>query len=229
MMKKALHYFTRWELLLLSTSLVLILASFLLFDRGSYLTLIASLLGVFSLILGAKGNPIGPLLMIIFSLLYAIISYSFAYYGEMITYLGMSAPMAAFSLFAWLKNPYNGNHSEVRAARLARSDAWRILAYTALVTLAFYFILRALHTENLIPSTLYVTTSFVAAYLTYRRSPYFALAYASNDLVLIILWILAAFEDITYVSVIICFFVFLVNDIYGFANWHRMQRRQERN
>lgn len=32
--------------------------------------------------------------MVLFSLLYGIISYAFAYYGEMITYLGMTMPMA---------------------------------------------------------------------------------------------------------------------------------------
>lgn len=38
------------------------------------------------LIFNAKGNPFGQLLMIIFSLIYGVISYSFSYYGEMITY-----------------------------------------------------------------------------------------------------------------------------------------------
>ena len=71
-----------------------------------------------------------------------------------------------------------------------------------------------------------MTTSFLAVYLTFRRSPYFALAYASNDVVLIILWTLAAMADVTYLSVLICFVMFLVNDLYGFVNWKRMQKRQ---
>lgn len=50
-----------------------------------------------------------------------------------------------------------------------------------------YFILRAFNTANIIPGTISVTTSFVAVYLTFRRSPYFALAYAANDVVLIVL------------------------------------------
>lgn len=227
MKTKFTHYFTRLERLLLFSSLILILLSFFLFDRENYMTLVASILGVCSLILGAKGNPLGPLLMIVFSILYAVISFTFAYYGEMITYLGMSAPMAAFSLFVWLKNPYNGNKSEVRAARLRHTDLFRMLLYSALVTVGFYFVLQWLGTANLIPSTVSVTTSFAAAYLTYRRSPYFALAYALNDLILIVLWVLAAIEDISYVSVIICFVVFLINDLYGFVNWKKMQRRQE--
>ena len=64
-------------------------------------------------------------------------------------------------------------------------------------------------------------------YLTFRRSPYFALAYAANDVVLIVLWALAAAENVTYISVIICFVVFLVNDLYGFASWKQMEKRQQ--
>ena len=82
------------------------------------------------------------------------------------------------------------------------------------------------YNRNILPSTLSVATSFAAVYLTFRRSPYFALAYAANDVVLIVLWILAAREDISYLSVIICFVMFLVNDLYGFVSWKRMEKRQ---
>ena len=90
------------------------------------------------------------------------------------------------------------------------------------------FILKYFNTANLIPSTFSVSTSFLAAYLTFRRSPYFALAYASNDVVLIVLWVLASLKDISYISVVICFIVFLVNDLYGFISWLRMMKRQEK-
>jgi nicotinamide mononucleotide transporter PnuC len=102
-----------------------------------------------------------------------------------------------------------------------------MLGLTVVVTVLFYFILAHFHTANLLPSTLSVTTSFIAVYLTFRRSPYFALAYAANDVILIILWTLAALEDITYLSVIICFVMFLFNDLYGYANWKRMEKRQQ--
>lgn len=72
-----------------------------------------------------------------------------------------------------------------------------------------------------------LTTSFLAVYLTFRRSPYFALAYAANDIVLIILWILASLYDIRYVSVVVCFIAFFANDIYGFVSWRKMKTRQQ--
>jgi nicotinamide mononucleotide transporter PnuC len=221
------HYFTRFELGLWIGSVAAICVSFLLFDRANYLILAASLIGVTSLIFNAKGNPFGQLLMVIFSILYGIISYTFGYYGEMVTYLGMTAPMALFALIAWLRNPFRGNRAEVAVSRLSGREVWGMLGLTVVVTVLFYFILAHFHTANLLPSTLSVTTSFIAVYLTFRRSPYFALAYAANDVILIILWTLAALEDITYLSVIICFVMFLFNDLYGYANWKRMEKRQQ--
>ena len=154
------------------------------------------------------------------------ISYSFAYYGEMITYVGMTMPMAVFSLIAWLKNPYQGNRSEVAVHRLRKNEWVLLAAATLAVTIVFYFILAALGTANLIPSTVSVTTSCLAVLLTYKRSPFFAAAYAANDLVLIVLWGLAALEDLSYLSVFVCFAAFFVNDLYGFRSWNRMEKRQ---
>ena len=220
------NYFTKGEVALWGASVTLILAAFLIFDRVNYMTLAASLIGVTSLIFNAKGNPIGQGLMVVFSLLYGMISYRCAYYGEMATYLGMTGPMALFALVAWLRNPYKGNKAEVAVNRLRTGEWVAALALTVVVTVAFYFILDYFGTANMLPSTLSVTTSFIAVYLTFRRSPYFALAYAANDLVLIVLWILAAMEDVSYLSVMICFVLFLVNDVYGYISWRKMEQRQ---
>jgi nicotinamide mononucleotide transporter PnuC len=225
-MKKLLGYFSKFEIGLWSLSVLGILISFLTLDRENYLTLCASLIGVTSLIFNAKGNPFGQILMILFSLLYGVISFTFSYYGEMITYLGMTLPMAVFALISWLKNPYKGNRAEVKVNTISRGECIFMWLLTLLVTILFYFILAHFNTANLLPSTLSVLTSFLAVYLTFRRSPYFALAYAANDIVLIILWILAGATDVRYISVTVCFVAFLFNDIYGFASWQKMKKRQ---
>lgn len=227
--KSLLSYFTKGELILWSSSVILIIVSFIIFDRSNYLTLIASIIGATALIFCAKGNPIGQMLMVIFGAFYGFISYTFKYYGEMITYLGMTVPMAIFSLISWLRNPYNGNKAEVTINRIKRKEVVFMLLLSLIVTFIFYFILKFFNTANLIPSTISITTSFIAVYLTSRRSPYFALVYAANDIVLIVLWTLASFTDISYLSVIICFIMFLANDLYSFINWRKMQKRQQAN
>ncbi|MBQ7765442.1 MAG: nicotinamide mononucleotide transporter [Lachnospiraceae bacterium] len=224
--KKSL-YFKKREIALWSGSVMLIVLSFLIFDRSNGLTLIASLIGVTSLIFCAKGNPVGQVLMIVFSILYGIISYGFAYYGEMITYLGMTLPMAVFSLISWLRNPYEKNRSEVKVNQISIKETIFMCLLTAAVTVVFYFILEYFHTANMVPSTISIATSFAAAYLTFRRSPYFALVYGMNDVVLIVLWVLATMEETRYLSVVVCFIAFFVNDLYGYISWKKMEKRQD--
>ena len=221
-----LDYFSKFEKNLWICSMILITISFCIFDRNNYLTLIASYIGVTSLIFSAKGNPIGQFLMIVFSLLYGIISYTFSYYGEMITYLGMTMPMALFSLITWLKNPYKGNKSQVEIKNISNKEKVFITIVTIMVTILFYFVLKYFNTANLLFSTISVTTSFLAVCLTFLRSPYYAIAYACNDIVLIILWILASQKNSDYISVVVCFVVFLINDLYGYINWKRIQKCQ---
>lgn len=225
-MKTKTHYFSITEIILWTISVSMILLSFLLFDRNNYLTLVASIIGVTSLIFNAKGNPFGQILMIGFSIFYGVISYRNAYYGEMITYLGMSMPMAFIALISWIKNPFQGNKKEVKVNHISKKE-WLFLAFLGLlVTLAFYFILKALHTTNLYVSTLSVLTSFLAVYLTFRRSPFFALMYALNDIVLIALWLFIGVTSKEYIPVVVCFTAFLFNDIYGFISWQKMKKRQ---
>ena len=140
-MKTLTTYFTKGELGLWGGSAGLILVSFFLFDRVNFMTLAASLIGTTSLIFNAKGNPIGQALMILFSLLYGVISYTFSYFGEMITYLGMTGPMALFAYVSWLRNPYNGNHAEVAVNRLENKELALLYVLTAGVTFGFYFIM----------------------------------------------------------------------------------------
>ncbi len=216
---------TPFERALWITSMCAIIGSFIFSSGEGLLSLIASLIGVTALIFVAKGYVLGQILTVVFALFYGIISFYLRYYGEVITYLGMSAPMAVMATVEWIRHPYKGT-KEVKVNRLT-SKRITFLAFGAVAaTAVFYFILRALGNASLIVSTVSVTTSFIASYLTFCRSPYYALAYAANDIVLIVLWLMAAIGDLSYLPMVMCFVMFLANDIYGFVNWRRMQARQ---
>ena len=223
-MEQKLRYFSAGEWCLWGGSVLLIILSNLLFGGSGILTLIASLLGVTSLVFAAKGNPAGPALMILFGVLYGYISWTFRYYGEMLTYLGMTAPMAAVSLRTWMRNPDAGGRVSVRH-RLTRRLRAGLLLLTPAVTAVFGLLLMLLHTAQLPVSILSVATSFAAAYLTACRSPYFALAYAANDAVLLVLWVAAAQTDRSCIPMVTCFICFLLNDLYGFLSWKQHGRR----
>ena len=134
--------------------------------------------------------------------------------------------MAIWSLIAWYRNPYAGNKSEVAIQKLTVKQFVLLVIACIVVTGVFYYLLLKLDTPNLTISTLSIATSFLAAALTAMRSSYYGLAYASNDFVLIIMWILASLEDTSYIPVVVNFAVFLFNDMYGFISWKKRETMQ---
>lgn len=221
-------YFSKFEWTLWLISLTAVTVSFFFSSTQNPLNLIASLIGVTALIFLAKGNVAGQILTIVFSLIYAVISYQYHYYGEMITYLGMTAPIAVLSSITWLKNPYENKKSEVKISNLTIHQVFKMLILSAFVTFVFYFILKYFNTTNLIISTVSIATSFLASYLMLYRSPFYALAYSANDIVLIILWLFASIESISHLPIVICFVMFLLNDMYAFFNWQRIHDSQNK-
>ncbi len=226
--KKYLTYFSPFEWALWGISFFSILISFLCnLDAFPPLNIVASLLGVTALIFIAKGNVIGQFLIIGFGLLYGVISIQARYWGEMITYVFMSVPSSALACITWLKNPSKKGKSEVEISTMTKKKWLFLVLSNICITIIFYFLLKAFGTKNLALSTFSVTTSFFAAALLAFRSPYYAIGYACNDIVLISLWGLLCLESVRYLPMVICFLAFLVNDLYGFFNWKKMQKRQK--
>lgn len=220
-MRNPFKSLSKFEFGLWLGSMVTVILCYVLSPQRDLFSTVGSLIGVTALIFTAKGDIWGQILIIVFAVFYGVVSFSRQYYGEMITYLGMSAPMAVVALIAWIRHPSKTNKSEVEVKRLTAKNIIFTFVFAIAVTVVFYFILSALGTAQIYLSTLSVTTSVLAATLTYLRSPFYALGYAANDVVLIGLWILAG-----NLAMIICFIVFLINDLYGFYSWQRMQKRQ---
>lgn len=221
-MSNPIKSLTKKEWILWMGSLAIVILSNLLSTDIDVLTLVSACVGITSLIFAAKGNVWAQILMVIFSILYGLISWQFRYWGEMITYIGMTMPMAVWSTITWIKNPSESGQ-EVAIQKLTRKHVAGIAAAGVLVTAVFYMILKALDTPNIIFSTISITTSFLAASLTMLRSSYYALGYASNDIILIVMWVLASIENPAYIPVVVNFIIFFFNDMYGFVSWKRRE------
>ena len=221
-MSNPIKSLTKKEWILWMGSLAIVILSNLLSTDIDVLTLVSACVGITSLIFAAKGNVWAQILMVIFSILYGLISWQFRYWGEMITYIGMTMPMAVWSMITWIKNPSESGQ-EVAIQKLTRKHVAGIAAAGLVVTAVFYMILKALDTPNILFSTISITTSFLAASLTMLRSSYYALGYASNDIILIVMWVLASIENPAYIPVVVNFIIFFFNDMYGFVSWKRRE------
>ena len=221
-----MKYFSIFEWILWLGSIITVVIFFIVLKNPEWLYLVTTITGITSLIFLSKGNLVGLILSTIFSVFYVIVAINYRYYSEIITYSFMTLPITILSLIQWIKNPFKGNKSEVQVARLEKETYVNIVVAGAAISIIFYFVLTWLNTPNLIFSTISIFTSFVASYLSLKRSPFYALAYAANDIVLIVLWALATVKDLSYLAIVICFASFFANDIYGFFNWNRMLKRQ---
>lgn len=226
MMKNPFSGLRKREWLLWGASVAVVTVSNFLTGDVRPVLLAATLVGVTALIFVARGDVWGQILTVLFSVLYSVTSLEFRYYGEIITYLGMSAPIAALSVVTWLRHPFAHGKNEVRIHTLTRRQTLLMAVLTIVVTGVFHLILKALATPNLAAGTVSIATSFLASYLMLYRNSYYALAYAANDVVLILLWVLAALEEPAYAPMIVCFSMFLVNDLYGFISWKAREVRQ---
>lgn len=227
-MKKLFSSLTAFERFLLLFSLIVITAAFIIFDGNDYISFIASIIGAISLIFCAKGHPIGQVLIIIFSILYGIVALRVKYYGELATYVLMTLPMAVYALIEWIRHPYDPQTREVEVKKIGRRDVLSLVISAAAVSVGFYFILGFFETPYLPLATLSVLTSFSAVFLSAKRSPLYAIAYGLNDLVLIALWALSLGESMGNVSVLVCFSIFLIHDIYGFISWYKRGVKQQK-
>ncbi len=223
--KKFILGLNRFEVGLWIVSVCVIVLSAIISGSVDYISLIGSLIGVTSLIYLAKGYAIGQVLIIIFSVFYGIVSFYTRYYGEMITYLCMTAPMAVVALIQWIKNPYKDT-KEVKVSKIGKRQIIALCISAAGVTTAFYFILKSLGNASLLVSTLSIATSYIAAFFTAARSPYCTLSYACNDIILIVLWAVASVKNSENIAMVACFVMFLINDLYGFYSWKKMEQRQ---
>lgn len=225
-MNNPIKMLSKREWIIWMGSLIIVFASNIITTDFDLLTLAAALIGVTSLIFAAKGNVWAQVLMVIFSILYGVISFRFRYWGEMITYLGMTMPMSVWSTITWLKNPSEENGSEVQIQTLNKKHIIGLTISGIFVTGVFYYILKLLDTPNIIFSTISIITSFLATSLTMLRSSYYAIGYAANDIVLIILWVLASLENPAYIPVVVNFSIFFINDMYGFVSWKKREIQQ---
>lgn len=227
-MKKLLGHWTLFEILFLIFSELTITLCFVFSIDRNIFSFVVSFIGVLSVLLVAKGLTIAPIVNIVYNIIYSILSITEHYYGEAIIYLGLMIPISILSIIAWFKNKNKGAEETVRVNSIKKMEYLYLSIVTIVATVVFYFILKALSTSELIVSTLSLISSAVASYLMLRRSSSYALGFVANDIILIVLWSLAVVNSgIGLLPSVICFVIFLANDIYGFIHWKIEEKKQE--
>lgn len=226
-MDKFLKDWKKWEIIFLITCWFVVLTCFFASDKKNVLSLITSLIGITSVFVLAKGLFFAPYLDISYNILYSIMSIIMCYYGEAIIYIFIMMPISIFSIIAWFKNK-KGDSSVVKTNKISGKEWLLLFIITIFLTIGFYFLLKLLHTRELIVSTISLISSVIGAYLILRRSSYYAIVFIFNDIILIVLWALSIGSfGLSYLPSIFSFVIFLFNDFYGFVRWKKEEKKKD--
>ena len=226
MIKKLFKDWTIFEICLLVLSPIIVLTVGIVFHSDA-LTIITSIVGIFCALLLAKGFVLGQFFGIAIVVLYSIVSFKNAFYGEMIIYIVIMLPIYIWSIIGWIK--HKNEKTESVEVNSIKWKEWLIVSLCAVaIFFGFYFLLKALNTSELIISTFSVVDNVFAVYLLARRSKYGFVSYIVNDLILIVLWGIPIIQgNLLVLAMLINPIVNLVNDSYGVINWTKLQRKQK--
>ena len=220
--------FGKWhiaELILYFAGLALIITMSVCFG-ASWISTVTGIFGITCVIFAAKGKVISIFFTWVMIVFYSILSYKNKYYGEVFINVFMMFPMTMISLITWIRNL--GKDHVVKVNSITKSEITIVFAVAAVAFVAFYFILRALGTSQLIFSTISIVTSVLATYFQSRRSKYGFLAFLINDIVLCVLWLFATLEDVKNIAMLTAVALYVISDIYGFISWGLLQKRQQK-
>ena len=223
MKKEVLKGWTILEIALLFAGVVLSVIISVVFHCG-WIAFLCSIFSVTTVIMQAKGLPIGNLFGIVLVALYAYISYESKLYGESILYVIAMLPLFIYSFINWFKNRRNDN--TVIAYNISGFEWAVVSCFQPIAFVGIYFFLDVLKTELLLFSTLSFVSQIYALYLGARRCKYSFLWYLVNDIVLIVLWTsLAINGNNDALPIAMGMVMNCVYDIYGVINWEKMNQK----
>ncbi len=215
------------EIVLLILGLGGIVACFFISNEKSYLSLFASVVGVVSVMFTAKKLKFAPVLSIAYNLLYAAVAFTQSFYGEVIVYLCVLLPLSILTLVGWLKSRKK-EEVVVVPNKIKGKEIAILISLIAPVFAGMYFLLLALGTSNLLISTFSFVTALFAAYLLFRRNPFYAVIYSINSIILIVLWTITIInQGIQFLPMVINFALFFVLDIYAIFNWFKEKKQNK--
>lgn len=220
-MKKILN--AKWYDYLFNFVCLVILVTIGVVFKSSPLIITVNVISIIMMLFITKGSFVGTILQIFNAAFYAFISFQSAYYGEVICSVLITIPLTIFSAITWIKNRRKG--SAIIKVNKIKLKEWVIVLFSSLLTfVGVFFLLRAFNTANLVVSSVSLTLGIYANYLLMRRCEYNFVIYIINNLVCITLWMFLVVSDISYLPLVINYFMLLIYNTIGLINWLKLKK-----
>jgi nicotinamide mononucleotide transporter len=221
------RYFKDWNLFekiwLFAFTAVNIWLFFMWHDNWIGLT--ASISGMICVVLVAKGKISNYYFGFVNIVAYAYVAYQNKYYGDFMLNAYFYFPMQFVGLYFWIKNRNKSKTKDdvsVSYLGLKEKLLWLIVSIIAIIDYGIYL----QHIGGRLPFVDSTTTvlSIVATILMTRRVTEQWLLWIIVDVVSIYMWVYRIIQGSSDISMIVMWTAFLVNAIYGYYNWRKLEK-----
>lgn len=221
-------YFKDWTFfektwLLLSTLIILVLS---LYWKDTIIGTIASLTGIWCVVLLAKGKISNYYFGIINCITYAYVAYNYRYYGEVMLNIGYYLPMQFVGFFIWSKNRKNLDRGNVNIKIMTNKQRifWSIICIVSIF--GYGLILKYLNGKLPFVDATSTILSVIAMILMARLYLEQWILWLIVDAVTIIMWFVVMIQGGNDISILIMWIAFLVTGCYGLINWIKLYNNE---
>jgi nicotinamide mononucleotide transporter len=231
-LNKIKKYFEDWTLFekIWLTSFTIINIYLFFAWHDTWIGLTASLTGMLCVVLTTKGKISSFYWGLVNILTYSYVAWQSRYYGDVGLNMLFFLPMTFPGIYYWKKNYKKVNISErviVRSLKFKEKILWFLIAIV--ITYDFGLFLKFLNgTLPFVDSLTTVFSIIATIFLTYRYSDQW-FYWIMVDVFSIIMWVYIFIRDGNQVSMLVMWTAFLVNALYGYYNWRKLEKEQYEN
>lgn len=197
--------------------------------EDSLIGLISSISGMLCVVLVAKGKISNYYFGIVQTATYAYISYTYGLYGEVMLNGLFYLPVQFIGIYLWSKHKTaHGVKGEDVAVKSLTKTGWVYTMISVMVfTVIYGFFLKYLGGNNIWTDSATTVLSVIAQILMLKRFTEQWILWIAVNVLSIILWISALVsQGGNDFAMLVMWSAFLVNSVYGYFNWRKLQMKQ---
>ena len=214
-----------FEWILITGIITLNIILFIITKEINLIGMIASITGVISAVITAKGHISCYYWTIINIFAYGVVCFQTKIYGEVILDIIYHLPMQFVGIYIWKKHTNKDNIVKTRGMKIKQ------IAFVTLISivgiLGFGMFLKLINGYLPFFDSAVNVLVIVAVYLSVKRFKEVWIIYIAVNIISICMWTIALIDNELNSLVMILMFVFyLANAVYGYINWTKLERNQ---
>lgn len=216
----------KWEVAWLITACAIIVA-LSIYWQDTWMGILSATTGAACVICTGKGKLSAYVFGLVNSVLYAIISYQAALYGETMLNALYYVPMQFVGFYTWSRH-MNTETNEVIKKNMKWTGRLIMTAFILAGTIGYGLLLRAMGDAMPFVDAFTTVTSVAAMLISVKMFAEQWWIWVVVDIVSVYMWFQSFLQGQEYIATLIMWLVYLVNAVIMLVKWEREAKRNER-